>query len=133
MVDIYIDGASAGDPGPSGIGIMIKDPDGPPLEYSLPIGIKSNHEAEFEALIQALKIAQQKGYRLLSVKTDSQLVDRSFNKRYVKNKDYLPLLDQILTLETHFDHVFVKWIPSSQNKKTDQLARIAIQQQKKQK
>lgn len=130
MVDVFIDGASAGDPGPSGVGILIKDPGGPPLEYSLPIGIKSNHEAEFEALIQALTICKDKGYQILSVKTDSQLVDGAFNKRYVKNKTYLPLLDHIFSLEAHFDYVFVKWIPSSQNRKTDQLARTAIHSQK---
>lgn len=131
MVDVYIDGASAGDPGPSGIGILIKNPNGIPLEFAIPIGNKSNHEAEFEALYQALLICKEKGFRFISVRTDSQLVDGSFNKKYVKNTNYQPLLKKILALKSHFDLVFVKWVPSNQNKKTDQLARQAIQQQKK--
>jgi ribonuclease HI len=132
MVDVYIDGASAGDPGPSGIGILIKEPDGTTSEYALPIGQKNNHEAEFLALSRALELCLEKGIKMVSIKTDSQLVDGAFNKRYVKNAAFQPLLAQILELETRFDFVFVKWIPSSQNKKTDQLARQAIQLQKKQ-
>lgn len=131
MVDVYIDGASAGDPGPSGIGILIKEPDGTSSEYALPVGQKNNHEAEFLALSRALELCLEKGIKMVSIKTDSQLVDGAFNKRYVKNAAFQPLLAHILELETHFDFVFVKWIPSSQNKKTDQLARQAIQLQKK--
>jgi len=131
MVDVYIDGASAGDPGPSGIGIMIKEADGITSEFAIPVGMKNNHEAEFLALSHALEICMEKGIRMVSVKTDSQLVDGAFNKRYVKNVAFQPLLAHIFQLETHFDFVFVKWIPSSQNKKTDQLARNAIQLQKK--
>lgn len=131
MVDVFIDGASAGDPGPSGIGILIKELDGNTSEYAIPIGIKSNHEAEFEALLQALQICKEKHYRMVFIRTDSQLVDGAFNKKYVKNLAYQPLLEKILALETHFDLVFVKWVPSGQNKKTDQLARQAIQKQKK--
>jgi ribonuclease HI len=131
MVDVFIDGASAGDPGPSGIGILIKESDGSTTEYAIPIGLKNNHEAEFLALFHALKLCYEKGIRMVSVKTDSQLVDGAFNKKYVKNAAFQPLLAHILELETKFDYVFVKWIPSSQNKKTDHLARHAIQTQKK--
>jgi ribonuclease HI len=131
MVDVYIDGASAGDPGPSGIGILIKEPDGSTTEYAIPVGLKNNHETEFLALSHALELCNEKGIRMVSVKTDSQLVDGAFNKKYVKNAAFQPLLAHILELEAKFDYVFVKWIPSSQNKKTDQLARQAIQTQKK--
>ncbi len=133
MVDVYIDGASAGNPGPSGIGILIKFPDGKAEEHAIPIGEMSNHEAEFQALIHALTLCKQKAIRMVSIKTDSQLVDRAYNNRYIKNALYQPLLDQALNLEEAFDFVFVKWVPSGQNKKTDQLARQAIQIQRKEK
>ncbi|KJD53141.1 ribonuclease H, partial [Bacillus amyloliquefaciens] len=54
-IEVYIDGASAGDPGPSGLGIFIKD--GQKTEsFSLPAGLLSNHEAEFKALIEGMKL-----------------------------------------------------------------------------
>lgn len=59
MIEVYIDGASAGNPGPSGAGIFIKG-QGAHEKYSLPLGIMSNHEAEFHALIKALEICQKK-------------------------------------------------------------------------
>lgn len=59
MIEVYIDGASAGNPGPSGAGIFIKG-NGVPEKYSLPLGNMSNHEAEFHALIEALEICYKK-------------------------------------------------------------------------
>lgn len=74
--EIYIDGASAGNPGPSGIGIFIKY-DGKAESFSIPLGSMSNHEAEFTALIEGMKICVKKGLRSVSFRTDSQVVDRA--------------------------------------------------------
>ncbi len=49
--EIYVDGASAGNPGPSGIGIFIKH-EGKAESFSIPIGVHTNQEAEFLALIE---------------------------------------------------------------------------------
>lgn len=57
--EIYIDGASAGNPGPSGIGVFIKY-DGKAESFSIPLGSMSNHEAEFTALIEGMKICVEK-------------------------------------------------------------------------
>lgn len=125
MIEVYIDGASAGNPGPSGAGIFIKDLDGV-THYSIPLGTMSNHEAEFHALIKGLKICLQKGYKVVSFRTDSELVDRAVEKEYVKNSQYAPLLNEALILIKQFDLFFLKWIPSKDNKSADQLARQAI-------
>ncbi|MCY9413919.1 reverse transcriptase-like protein, partial [Bacillus haynesii] len=75
-VEVYIDGASAGDPGPSGLGIFIKD--GQKTEsFSLPAGSLSNHEAEFKALIEGMKLCAERNYRIVSFRTDSQIVERT--------------------------------------------------------
>ena len=60
LIEVYIDGASAGNPGPSGAGIFIKG-QGTADKYSIPLGIMSNHEAEYHAFIIALEICLQKG------------------------------------------------------------------------
>ena len=58
MFEVYIDGASKGNPGLSGAGVVIKG-EGKVEEYSFPLGVMSNHDAEFHALIKALQICQE--------------------------------------------------------------------------
>ncbi|TKC19637.1 reverse transcriptase-like protein [Robertmurraya kyonggiensis] len=125
MIEVYIDGASAGNPGPSGAGIFIKG-NGELENYALPLGIMSNHEAEFVAFIEALKICHEKEYKVVSFRTDSELVNRAVEKEFVKNKVYAPFLEEALRLMNKFDLFFMKWIPSSENKTADNLARTAI-------
>jgi ribonuclease HI len=127
LIEVYIDGASAGNPGPSGAGIFIKG-NGIVEKFSLPLGVMSNHEAEYHALIKALEICIEKGYfrSLVSFRTDSELVNNAMEKEFVKNKQYSPLLEIALNLSSKFDLFFMKWIPSIENKVADELARQAI-------
>lgn len=129
MIEVYIDGASAGNPGPSGAGIFI-NAHGVTEKYSIPLGNMSNHEAEFHALIKALNICFNNGYvdSVVSFRTDSELVNKSVEKAFVKNKLFAPLLDEALSLTKKIDLFFIKWIPSTENKVADELARLAIQQ-----
>lgn len=125
MIEVYIDGASAGNPGPSGAGVFIKG-NGQPERYVIPLGNMENHEAEYHALIKALEICIEKGYKMVSFRTDSQAVNRAIEKEYAKNKAYAPLLEKALHLSKQLDLFFIKWIPSSENKVADELARTAI-------
>ncbi|WML47760.1 reverse transcriptase-like protein [Neobacillus sp. PS3-34] len=129
MIEVYIDGASAGNPGPSGAGIFIKG-HGSADRYSLPLGIMSNHEAEFHAFIKALEICLENGYSVVSFRTDSELVNRAVEKEFAKNKNFAPLLEKALDLTKKFDLFFMKWIPSLENKMADELARLAIRKNK---
>ncbi len=125
MTEVYIDGASAGDPGPSGAGIFIKN-QGENESYSIPLGIMNNHEAEFMALIKSLELCLDRGYSIVSVRSDSTAVVNAVEKEYARNKKYRPLLEEALMIAAKFDLFFIKWIPSKQNKNADQLARMAI-------
>lgn len=125
MVEVYIDGASAGNPGPSGAGIFINN-NGVVERYSIPLGMMENHQAEYWALIKALEICLEKGFQIVSFRTDSQAVNRAIEKEFVKNKTYAPLLEKVLILTNQFELFFMKWIPSSENKVADELARAAI-------
>ncbi len=128
MIEVYVDGASAGDPGLSGAGIFIKG-HGKAEQYSIPLGMMTNHEAEYHALIKGLEICIEKGYQVVSFRTDSQLVDRAIEKQFVKNVSYIPLLERVMELMEQFDLFFIKWIPSKENKVADQLAKNAILKQ----
>lgn len=130
MVEIRVDAASKGNPGMSGAGIVIKQ-GGKIIEHSYPLGEMTNHEAEFHAIIKALKICQA-NYpdKMLAFQTDSQIVVDSMEKNYAKKEPFKSLLKRINELKQSFSYVFIKWIPSEQNKHADQLARKAIRQNK---
>jgi ribonuclease HI len=125
LIEVYIDGASAGNPGPSGAGIFIKG-NGLNKKYSIPLGIISNHEAEFQAFLHGLKICIEHKFTVVSFRTDSELVNRAVEKEFVKNEIFAPMLQEALQLSKQFDLFFMKWIPSSENKVADELARKAI-------
>ncbi len=95
MIEVYIDGASKGNPGPSGAGVFIKGVQ-PAVQLSLPLGTMSNHEAEYHALLAALKYCTEHNYNIVSFRTDSQLVERAVEKEYAKNKMFAPLLEEAL-------------------------------------
>ena len=129
MIEVYIDGASAGNPGPSGAGIFIKG-HGSAEKYSIPLGLMSNHEPEYHALINALEICLNNDYRTVSFRTDSELVSRAIEKEFAKNKKFAPLLEKSLKLINELDLFFIKWIPSKDNRTADELARLAIRKNK---
>ncbi len=125
MLEVYIDGASAGNPGPSGIGLFLKG-EGVQLKISEPIGITNNHQAEFIALVRGLEEAKKTGSTFISVRSDSKIVVSSIEKNYVKNEEFKPYLQHAQTLIEEFELFFIKWIPDKENKAADALARAAI-------
>lgn len=130
MLEVYIDAASAGNPGPSGIGVYIKG-EGHQIKISEYIGETNNHIAEFQALVRGLEEAIKLGSSLVSMRSDSKIVVSSVEKAYVKSDDFKPFLDRALQLIEEIDLFFIKWIPDNQNKAADALAREAIQKNKK--
>ncbi|MCP3030743.1 ribonuclease HI family protein [Halobacillus sp. A1] len=126
MIEVYTDAASAGNPGPSSIGVHIKQAKNR-YEFSEHLGVCSNHEAEFHAVIRALQYCQKHfPGEIISIRCDSQIVIQSVEKTYCKNPVYTPLLNQILALHDKFSYVFYKWISDKENKHADRLARAEL-------
>ena len=125
MLEVYIDGASAGNPGPSGIGLFLKG-EGHLIKISEPIGNTNNHQAEFTALVRGLEEAKKIGASFVSMRSDSKIVVSSIEKNYVKNEEFKPFLQRAQLLIDQFDLFFIKWIPDKENKAADALAREAI-------
>lgn len=129
MIEVFTDGASKGNPGPSGAGVYIKA-NGNTYTYAFPLGIMTNHEAEFAAVEKALDICTEKfPNEIVALQSDAQIVVDAIEKQYVKNPLFKVPLRNILTLITGFPYVFIKWIPNKQNKHADRLAKQAIHQQ----
>jgi ribonuclease HI len=125
LIEIYIDGASNGDPGHAGAGISIHKAVGNVEKISQPLGILNNHEAEFMALLIGLEYCLDNNITIVSFKTDSQLVEQAVEKKHIKNNAYKPYLEKALAMIEKIDLFFIKWIPTKQNK-ADQLAKQAI-------
>ena len=78
----YVDGGSHGNPGPSGIGVVIQDPDGETTRIAKWIGHQDNNVAEYMALIEALQYAVARKARTLHVYSDSEVVVRQMRGEY---------------------------------------------------
>lgn len=125
MIELYVDGASAGNPGKSGIGIFIKG-EGHHIKIAESIPPTNNHTAEFIALIRGLEEASKLTTGIVSARSDSQIVVMAVENEFVKNEVYKPYLATIVKLVDSFDFFFIKWIPRTENKAADALAREGI-------
>jgi len=78
----YVDGGSHGNPGPSGIGLVIEDSAGRKLRIAKWIGHQDNNVAEYVALLEALQYALASKAKALRVYSDSEVVVRQMSGRY---------------------------------------------------
>jgi len=129
-IEIYIDGASKGNPGPSGIGVVICR-DGQTIKNIASfIGHATNNVAEYTALLFALQEALKLKAENIKINTDSQLLHRQINKTYkVKSPNILGLYNQAVHLLSAFKKVSIINIPREENRGADRLATRAIKEQ----
>ena len=133
-LEIYIDGASKGNPGPSGIGAVICSKGETIKNISNFIGNTTNNVAEYTALIHALQEALILKADTVLIKTDSQLLARQLNKTYkVKNANIAVLYQQALHLASSFKDFSVVNIPREENQGANKLATMAVKKELKKK
>jgi ribonuclease HI len=104
---IYSDGASRGNPGPAGIGVIICDETGEVIkEHEEFIGTATNNVAEYRALLKALELARSFAASELECFSDSELMVRQLNGEYaIKNPRLHELVLQIREKEQHFGRI----------------------------
>jgi ribonuclease HI len=126
-LEIHIDGASKGNPGHSGVGVVISSQGRTIKNISRYIGQATNNVAEYTALIYALEEALILKADKLKINSDSQLLCRQLNKDYkVKHINIVPLYRQALHLMESFKEIQINNIPREENKGADKLANLAI-------
>ena len=125
---IHTDGGSRGNPGPSGLGVFITDPDGKVLlEHSRYLGETTNNQAEYMAIIDALEHAKTLGAEEVDMYMDSELAVRQLNHQYkVKNAGLIPLFMRVWNLSTTFQRVRYFHVRREFNKDADRLVNEAI-------
>jgi ribonuclease HI len=128
---IYIDGASLGNPGRSGAGIVTYDEQGNELwRESAHLGTMTNNMAEYEALVRALRRAREMAITSVFVYTDSQLVANQILGSYrVKNDRLREYLREAQSMIEDFNSFQIQHIPREKNGLADKLAKSAAAQQ----
>ena len=126
---VWIDGASRGNPGPAGIGVHIEDEDGNVLkDISEYLGDDlTNNQAEYHALVKALKECKTLKADELEVRSDSQLLVRQMDGRYeVRSDNIRDLYTEASGLESSIDGVTYTHVDRESNIRADELANEAL-------
>ncbi len=128
LLRLFTDGAARGNPGPAGLGLVIEDAAVRRLwggcRY---LGVTTNNQAEYLALIAGLRKAAEWAPRRLEVHMDSELVVRQLSGQYrVRSADLRSLHAQATALLGTFPEVAVRHVPRERNRGADALANQAI-------
>ncbi len=121
---LYTDGGARGNPGPAGIGVVLRDESGEVIgEIARGIGEATNNVAEYTALIAGLELALDKGVREVEIYMDSELVVSQLLGRWKIKKDTLrPLAVKARALMGRFDSVSLSHVRRELNADADRLA-----------
>jgi len=125
---LEFDGGSRGNPGPAGIGVVIRAGDGTPL-FTLGrcIGRATNNVAEYRALITALEKARDLGARKILIRGDSELIIKQMRGIYrVKHPDMRTLHDEAQALLRHFEQATIEHNLRHKNELADKLVNLAL-------
>lgn len=125
---IRTDGAARGNPGPSGVGVVLVDPEGKVVdELAKGIGWATNNVAEYQALIEGLQLARAHGVDRLAVFSDSTLmVEQMKGKWKVKHAGLQPLFAQAGKLAKQIGSVRYVAVPRERNRRADELANLGV-------
>jgi ribonuclease HI len=125
---LEFDGGSRGNPGPAGIGIVVRAADGTPLvTLGRFIGKVTNNVAEYRALITAMEEARKLGATKIVIRGDSELIIKQMRGEYrVKHPDMKVLYDEAQDLIRQFDEAKIEHNLRHKNELADKLANLAM-------
>ena len=129
-LEIFTDGACSGNPGPAGIGVIIKDGKKVIRKLSRAIGPATNNVAEYTALIYALQEAHILRAERVKVTTDSELLFHQIKGSYkIKEPSLRFLFDLCQHLIEGFASFEIRHVLRAGNKDADKLATQAIKKE----
>jgi len=130
---VYTDGGSRGNPGSAALGVVIEGVGKQIKEYAEFLGEMTNNEAEYHAIIFALrKLRQLIGREKLTkteveIRSDSELVARQLRGEYkVEEKNLQPLFMKVWNLKFDFPKLIFKEISREENKRADKLVNAVL-------
>lgn len=125
---INTDGGARGNPGPAGIGVVIKNDQGLIIEnIKAYLGETTNNVAEYTALIKALEAAVRHEARELQINMDSELVVKQMQGKYkIKEPTLQQLAKKVFELQNSFSSINFTHVRREFNKEADALVNEAI-------
>ena len=124
---LFCDGASRSNPGDASIGISILLDGKEVHTISKKIGIATNNEAEYQALIDGLNYCVDNSIKEIQVFLDSNLVVEQVNKNFkVKAGNLKVLNSKVDELIQEFNFIEINHVYREENKRADQLANMAL-------
>ncbi len=129
MLKVYTDAAVDPISRLAGIGILISDKDLHLQKHFALEGKWDNHEAEMAAILIAGHLLLEKNIqdRIIFLYTDSKISFELWDQEYTNNEDFSLILEHMLKLKEKFPLLILEWIPESQNRGADNLARQGLQ------
>jgi ribonuclease HI len=127
----YVDGGCLGNPGPSGIGVVINGCDSGPIRIAKWIGNQDNNVAEYVALMEALQCAVSLKARKLHVFSDSQVVVRQMTGEYTCRSPRLYSLHWTCRKLARALKFSISHVPREKNAEANRLAQSALRRRTK--
>jgi ribonuclease HI len=124
----YVDGGSLGNPGPSGIGVIIDGCESGPIRIAKWIGHQDNNVAEYMALLEALQYAVSQKAKALHVYSDSQVVVRQMLGEYSCRSSRLYSLHWTCRKLARGLTFSISHVPRENNVEANRLASTAVRQ-----
>ena len=131
MTDLvaYVDGGSLGNPGPSGIGIIIDGAGNGKIRIAKWIGHQDNNVAEYVALLEALQCALALKAKTLHVYSDSEVVVRQMKGEYNCRSSRLYSLNFICRKLARSINFSISHVRRENNAEANGLASSAVRNQ----
>ena len=122
----YVDGGSQGNPGPSGIGVIIDGCASGPIRIAKWIGHQDNNVAEYVALMEALQFALSMNAKALHVYSDSEVVVRQMRGEYTCRSSRLYSLHWTCRKLARALKFSISHVPREDNVEANRLANTAV-------
>ena len=125
---IYTDGASRGNPGAAGAGLVVYNMNKVCLyEEAFFLGVKTNNFAEYSAVLRALQLSAENKVNNLLLKSDSEFLVKQLSGLYkVKSSNIKTLYEKCKQQESQMQKVKFQHIRREKNKRADQLANMIL-------
>jgi ribonuclease HI len=122
----YVDGGCLGNPGPSGIGVVINGCASGPVRIAKWIGHQDNNVAEYAALMEALQYAVARKAQKLHVYSDSEVVVRQMTGEYTCRSQRLYSLHWTCRKLARSLTFSISHVPREDNVEANGLAQAAL-------
>ena len=122
----FVDGGSLGNPGPSGIGVVIEGSETGTIRIAKWIGHQDNNVAEYVALLEALQCALSLRAKALHVYSDSEVMVRQMRGEYNCRCPRLYSLNWICRKLAHSFNFSISHVRREHNSEANGLANSAV-------